>query len=164
MLGTRPAGRKNISKILNRGDCCAIIPGGIAEMFLVNTKTEEIYLKTRRNTIKAAIQEGANIFPVFFFGNTKLFTIAGQSGSDSFLSKLSRKFRTSTLFFYGRHYLPVPKRQHLHLVSGEVIIVKQNDNPTEQDIDLVMNQVVKAVEFIYQTKKPTWEDRPLVIT
>ena len=55
-VGTFPAKRKNISAIFNRHDGhCAIFAGGIAEMYLMNDSTEDIYLKKRRNTIKVAI-------------------------------------------------------------------------------------------------------------
>jgi hypothetical protein len=42
----------------NVGYRCAIIPGGIAEMYLVSEKSEGLFLRKRQNTIKAAIQEG----------------------------------------------------------------------------------------------------------
>ena len=107
------------------------MPGGIAEMFVVNEETESLYLKTRQNTIKAAIQEGADIVPTFFFGNSRTFTVLGAkkdgNGAESGLAKLSRKFRASILFFYGRHFLPVPYRQHLHMATGNVVPVTQND-------------------------------------
>ena len=37
---------------------CAIIPGGIAEMYLVSDKSEGLFLRKRQNTVRAAIQEG----------------------------------------------------------------------------------------------------------
>ena len=46
-------------------------------MYLMNTKTEGIYLKQRHNTIKLAIQNGAHIVPLYFFGNTKIFNLVG---------------------------------------------------------------------------------------
>jgi diacylglycerol O-acyltransferase 2, plant len=158
-----PANRKNISKIFSKGYQCAIIPGGIAEMYLMNDKTEEVFLKTRRNTIKAAIQEGAHILPVFFFGNSKIFHIAGGSGSNSWLARLSRKLRASIVLFYGRNYLPVPLRHPIHIATGDVVNVKQSDNPTAEEIDDVMNRVVSSLEKLYNTQKPDWEDRPLII-
>ncbi len=78
-------------------------------MFLLSEEREEIILRKRLNTIKAAIEEGAHIVPAYFFGNTRLFHTTG-GGSDSFLSKISRSMRISAVLFYGRHYLPVPYR------------------------------------------------------
>lgn len=162
-LGTVTANRKNIKKLFSQGKQVAVIPGGIAEMFIVNQEKESIYFLKRQNTIKTAIQEGAHLIPLFFFGNTKLFTVAGQSGSDSFLSRISRKFKTSVIFFYGRHYLPVPYRHPIKYVTGDIIRIKQNDNPTDEEVKEVQQQVVASVHKLYKEKKPSWETRPLEI-
>jgi len=163
-LGVHTANRKNITKILNNYGRCAIIPGGIAEMYLINDKTEEIYLKERKGFIKAAIQEGAGIIPCYFFGNTTLFTIIGGSGStDSFLAKISRSLKASIMFFYGRYFLPIPYRKPLHMICGEVIEVNKIDNPTNEDIDNVMTRLQIAVQKLYDEKRPSWETRPLII-
>lgn len=55
-IGARHANRKNIGKNFKKGKSVAIIPGGIAEMYLINDKTECIYLRKRHNTVKAAIK------------------------------------------------------------------------------------------------------------
>lgn len=162
-LGTMPASRKSISKIYSRGHHCAIIPGGIAEMYVMNPETEAIYFKKRRSTVKVAIQEGAHIIPTFFFGNTKIFrTIDGQD-SNSWISKVSRRFRASIVLFYGRNFLPVPFRHHLHMVSADIVEVKQSSSPTEEDIDDVMHRIEESLLKMYSTKKPEWEKRPLSI-
>jgi 1-acyl-sn-glycerol-3-phosphate acyltransferase len=163
-IGTLPAKRSNMTKILNRGDHLAIIPGGIAEMYLMNKDTEGIFLRKRLNTVKAAIQEGADIVPVFFFGNTRLFNIAGASGSDSLLSKLSRKLRASIVLFYGRHFLPVPLRHPIRMVTGRVVHVQQKEFPSDAEVEEVMQRVITSVQELYDTKKPDWETRPLVIS
>lgn len=163
-IGTQTAKRSSFTKIFNAGHYAAVIPGGIAEMYLVNSKTENIYLRKRHNTVKVAIQEGANIIPAFFFGNTRLFHVADKAESDSFFAKLSRKLRASVVFFYGRHYLPVPFRQHIHMVSADIVEVTQNDNPTEEEIQAVLQKVIESVEKVYKEKRPEWETRPLVIT
>jgi hypothetical protein len=161
-IGAMPASRKNISKIFARGDSLALLPGGIAEIFLVSEEEEAIYLRKRRSTVRAAIQEGADIVPTFFFGNSKLFKIVGK-GTDSFLSKLSRRLRTSIVLFYGRNYLPIPLRHPMCMVSGEVVDVVQMESPTDAEIDEVMGRVVKSVEDLYEKKRPEWEKRPLII-
>jgi 2-acylglycerol O-acyltransferase 2 len=162
-IGTRSAQRQSIAKIYAEGHHCAVCVGGIAEMYLVSPEKEEIFLLKRKNTIKTAIQEGANIIPAFFFGNTRLFNIAGASGSDSFLSRFSRKIRASIVLFYGRHYLPVPFRHPIRITFGEVVEIKQNDNPSEEEILEVMERVKKSVEGVYE-RRPEWEKRPLVIS
>eukprot|EP01038_Epipyxis_sp_PR26KG_P004283 gene4283-6070_t len=165
-IGTHPAKRSNITKIFKKGYQCAVIPGGIAEMYLVSESNEAVYLKSRKSTIKVAIQEGADIIPVFFFGNTRILKLGGDNkkGSTSWLSQISRKLRASIIFFYGRHGLPVPYRHPLHMAAGDIVEVKQNDNPSDDYIQEILNQVEKSVVELYETKKPSWENRPLVIT
>eukprot|EP01041_Mallomonas_annulata_P003197 gene3197-6308_t len=161
--GTVPASRKNIKKIFDQGHYAAVIPGGIAEMYVTNDETEKIYFKKRQNTIKVAIQEGANIIPLFFFGNSKLFHVVNGQGSDSMIARWSRRMRTSIMLFYGRHYLPVPFRHPLKMVTGDIVTVTQNDNPSDEDILEVQNRVIASIEKLYKEKKPDWETRPLVI-
>jgi hypothetical protein len=67
---------------------------------------------------------GADIIPAFFFGNTSLFDVLG-SGMDSWLAKVSRKLRTSIMFFYGRLFLPVPYRHPIHMVTGKLFHIIQ---------------------------------------
>jgi hypothetical protein len=162
-IGTQRANRKGISTTFKKGFHCAIVPGGIAEMYLVSEDSENLYLKKRAGTVRAAIQEGAHIIPTFFFGNSRLVTVVAGKGSTSWLSKMSRKLRASVLFFHGRHFLPVPYRHPLKMVTGDVIEVKQNDNPSEEEVNIVLNKVIAGVKKLYDEKKPEWETRPLVI-
>lgn len=162
-LGTHPAQRKNITKIFTKGYHAAVIPGGIAEMYVINDKTESIYFKKRRGTVKAAIQEGAHIIPLFSFGNSKLFTTLGNSDNNSLLSKLSRSLRASIVFFYGRWYLPVPYRHPIRLVTGDIVTVTKCLDPSEEMIDEVMARVIASIEKLYADKRPAWENRPLDI-
>jgi len=161
-IGTRPASRKSYTKIFADGHYPAVIPGGIAEMYLVSKTEEAVFIRKRRGTARVAIQEGAHIVPTFFFGNSKVFDSIGNS-QDDWLAKVSRKLRASIMFFYGRHYLPVPYRHPIHMVTGEIVEVTQKDNPTDEEIDEVLTRVIASIEKVYETKKPAWETRPLVI-
>ena len=130
----------------------------------MNSDTEGIFLRKRHNTVKAAIQEGADIVPVFFFGNTRIFSLIGKNSSDSLMSKLSRKLRASIVLFFGRQFLPVPFRHPIRMVTGRVVEVTRKEFPSEEEINAVMEKVIASVQELYDTKKPDWEDRPLVIS
>lgn len=162
-IGTKKAQRKNITKIFEDGHNCAVIVGGIAEMYLVSPDKEEVFLQKRKNTVKTAIQEGANIVPAFFFGNTRLFNVPGASGSTSFLSKISRSLRASIVLFYGRHYLPVPFRHPIKMVAGEIVEIQQKADPTDEEVMEVLERVKKSLIGAY-ARRPEWETRPLVIS
>lgn len=161
-IGTVPANRKSMSKVYEDGNYGAVIPGGIAEMYIGDDNQEAVFFRKRVNTVKLAIQNGAHIIPVFFFGNSRILRSTNQ-GPDSFFSKLSRKLRASIVLFYGRNYLPVPFRHPIRMVTGEIVEVKQNDTPTDEEIQETMERVIKSLQTMYDTKKPEWETRPLVI-
>ena len=49
------------------------------------------------------------------------------------------------------------------MATGNIIEVTQNANPSEEDVQRVLDQVIAGVTMTYNTKKPDWEKRPLVI-
>ena len=171
-LGTHKVSRKSFTKIFDSGNWAAVVAGGIAEMFLGTSKSEGIFIKKRLGTVKMAIQEGAHIVPSLFFGNSHCFTLVGADGGEgkegSYMSKLlqrlSRFLKMSILFFYGRHGLAVPFRTRLKMVAGNVVEVKKNSNPTDEEIQVTLDKVIAEFERLYASqKRPAWETRPLKI-
>ena len=135
-------------------------------MFLVNDETENVCLKIRTKTIRAAIEEGCCLVPVFCFGNSKLFTPVGlgKNGLDTWFAKFSRKMRASVMLFYGRFFLPIPYRHPLKVVMGAAINIDKDENPSEENVNAVMQQVIFNLTELYNSPlKPSWETRPLVI-
>ena len=137
-LGTLPARKESFKKMISNGYHCAVIPGGIAEMFLSSDDKEIIYFKRRRGTIKIAIQNQLDIIPAYFFGNTTLFDFPGSrekhtndnqkhATSTGILSRISRKLRLSIMFFYGRFWLPIPYRKPIHMTTSDVVSVQLKD-------------------------------------
>jgi diacylglycerol O-acyltransferase 2, plant len=58
--------------LLMRGQTVAVHVGGIAEMFESHPDKEVIFLKRRRGFVKAAIQYGVPIIPMYHFGNSQI--------------------------------------------------------------------------------------------
>lgn len=75
--------------------------------------------------------------------------------------RLTMLIASQRLLYAG---LPVPFRQPLRMVTGDIVLVKQNSSPSEEEINEVLDRVIAAVSKLYDTKKPEWETRPLVIT
>eukprot|EP00904_Undaria_pinnatifida_P006762 jgi/Undpi1/3215/HiC_scaffold_15.g06589.m1 len=164
LMGIRRAGRKSILGMFEDGVNVAVVVGGIAEMFMVSKKSEIVYLKKRKNFTKIAVEAGADIVPVYFFGNTLLHDLVGGEGADNWLCRLSRKFKASLVLFYGRFGTPIPRRRKLKMVAGRPIPVVQSDHPTEAYVDELHAELLKRVEEIYYKHRPAWETRQLVIT
>ena len=50
------------------------------------------------------------------------------------------------------------------MVTGEFVLVKQNNSPTDDEVNEVLERVIISVKKLYEKEKPDWELRPLVIT
>ncbi|CAM9104061.1 unnamed protein product [Ectocarpus sp. 6 AP-2014] len=163
-MGIRKAGRKSILDMFEEDINVAVVVGGIAEMFMVSNHTEKLYLKKRKNFTKISIEAGADIVPVYFFGNSLLHGLVGGEGADNWLCRLSRKFKTALVLFYGRFGTPVPRRKELKMVAGRPIAVVQSNNPSDEYVDDLHAELLRRVEELYYKHRPDWETRTLVIT
>uniref|UniRef100_I2CR10 Acyltransferase n=1 Tax=Nannochloropsis gaditana (strain CCMP526) TaxID=1093141 RepID=I2CR10_NANGC len=164
-IGCRPASPENIKKIFEEGADCAVTVGGVAEMFLVGGDKERLYLKKHKGFIREAIKNGADVVPVFCYGNSKLFSVVGESSrlSMGLLKRLSRRIKASILIFYGRLCLPIPIRHPLLFVVGKPLPVVQKDAPSKEEIAAMHALFCEKVEELYYKFRPEWETRPLSI-
>lgn len=78
---------------------------GLAEMYMQEDDRERLKLLSRKGFVKTALESGADLVPIFHFGNTRVMDILGKG-----LMGISRKLRMSFLWPYGRFYLPLPRR------------------------------------------------------
>ncbi|CAM9568751.1 unnamed protein product [Pylaiella littoralis] len=163
-MGIRRAGRKSILEMFEENINVAVVVGGIAEMFMVSKNTENIYLKKRKNFTRLAVEAGADIVPVYFFGNSLLHDLVGGEGKRNGLFRLSRKLKTALVVFYGRFGTPIPKRKELKMVAGSPISVVQSDHPSDEYVDSLHAELLRRVEELYYKHRPDWETRVLVIS
>ena len=103
------------------GDPIAVVPGGIAEMFLGYPKPgtlpneEYALLRNRKGFVRMAVKHGVPIVPVYCFGATKMLKRL-QVG---LLESISNATRVAICLFFGVWGLPIPFRQRLLYVSGD---------------------------------------------
>lgn len=182
-----------------------MLVGGIAEMFLLDADKEHVLVRSRKGFVKAAIRAGArpslrsaapqrdvpslrcragaNIAPVYFFGNSSLLTAWQVPG----LSQLSRFLRMAIIFPSGRWGLAMPRRLPITMarpawttplpprppyhrtrpqVIGDPVPVRQCDDPTEQQVNETHAAFCQALTKTYNDHRhlyPGWKDRPLVL-
>ncbi len=79
---------------------------------------DDEYAIVRKGIFRLALQHGVPIMPVYCFGSTKLLR---RLQLPPIVEKLSLLLRTSLVLFYGQGMLPVPFRQKLMYVMGNVI-------------------------------------------
>ena len=163
-MGSLPATSSNFKKLLKRGSV-AVIVGGIAEMFMGHPKEERIMLLTRKGFVRVAVEEGADIVPVFHFGNSLILEFWPRA-----LANISRKMRTSIGIQKGRWGTPLPQSRPIFMVTGHACKVNKTDpkkDPAafEAEVNRAHAAVVEELKGLYDRHKGTygWQDRPLVI-
>lgn len=161
-FGSRPATTGNIHKLLDQGSA-GLMAGGIAEIFLSSREHEKVYLKKRKGFVKIALQRGAPLVPIYYFGNTQLLDFAGGPA----MQKVSRSLRMSLLLFYGRWYLPVPYQVPITMVIGEPMEVEQVDNPTDEQINQLHERFVAELHKLFDEYKHkvggNWHNKQLLV-
>ncbi|CBZ50256.1 loc100127341 protein, related [Neospora caninum Liverpool] len=148
--------------LTNSGDSVVLVPGGIAEMYAINPSKECLHLNERKGLLKLALETGAEIVPIYCFGNTQTFKLAKGCRT---LQPFARLFRIALLLFYGRFGLPVSFEVPLLYVIGKALRFPQIQQPSSQDIEAAQKQYLAAVQRIFNTYKGLygWQYKSLEI-
>lgn len=56
------------------GHCALVHAGGIAEMFVCERDREVAVVRNRRGFVRAAVEAGVPLLPVYYFGNSQLLS------------------------------------------------------------------------------------------
>uniref|UniRef100_K3X4P8 Acyltransferase n=1 Tax=Globisporangium ultimum (strain ATCC 200006 / CBS 805.95 / DAOM BR144) TaxID=431595 RepID=K3X4P8_GLOUD len=169
-LGAVDAGRSTADKVLKAKYSICVYPGGVPEIFLAdpNTKENKIVLKNRLGFVKLAIRHGAELVPVFAFGEKWFFNV--WNPPKSVISLFRKTLKIPILLFWGR-FLWMPKRlpegKTFGVVYGKPIPTIQKDEPTEEDIRTVHTLYVAEIERLFAQYKAKFgydADETLAIT
>ena len=68
---------------------------------------------------RLALETQVDIIPVYIFGNTRLYDHGLTY--DSVITRFSRRFKISILYFWGPYFLPFPYRTPISVVFAEPI-------------------------------------------
>ncbi|KAK9893982.1 diacylglycerol acyltransferase [Cystobasidium minutum MCA 4210] len=165
-LGICSVSYRSCQNILRRGpgSSLTIVVGGAAESLSARPGTADLTLRRRLGFIKLAIREGADLVPVFSFGENDIFEqLSNEKGTR--LYKIQKKFQSVFGFtlpvFHGRGILNytigfLPYRHPIVSVVGRPIHVKQNDNPSTEEMNDVQKRYIEELTRIWDTHKNTY--------
>lgn len=166
--------RRSMEWVLNnrglwakKGQACIINVAGNEEV-LEQTKPGQVTLliKQRRDFLRAALQTGASIVPVFSFGENQLYHLR-PSGRGSFLRSIQDFVRSFTNIPFpiisgrgvSRHSFGfLPMRRPVDVVVGKAIDVNKVEYPSEEQVSQLQDQYLKELENLFNEHKAKYLD------
>ena len=144
-MGSVTATNDNLRKSLMKGSC-AVVVDGIAGMYVNEPDREMIKFSGRKGFIRAAVETGTPIMPVYQFGNSRLLKLVPK-----WLEPYARKMKCAVGVIVGRWGLPIPKKEMLMAVLGKKIEVKKlsRDDPKfDEYVDEVQQKVADEIQRV----------------
>ncbi|KAI3422565.1 Acyl-CoA wax alcohol acyltransferase 1 [Globodera pallida] len=177
-LGVISSSATSIGHVLSlppEGNSVGIVPGGVAEIFFSQAGGEvhKLKLANRKGFVKMAIKYGADLVPVYHFGEQELMRLAKLP---DFLDKFQNWMRRVTGAFiplaYGQSLvgailpeklsrrLPsvvrhgtIPFRQKIVTIVGAPIRVQKNENPGREEVDKLHEEYCGRLKAMFDRHK-----------
>ncbi|TFK19942.1 DAGAT-domain-containing protein [Coprinopsis marcescibilis] len=162
-LGICSVSKESCSNILKSGPGAAItiVVGGAAESLAAHPGTADLTLRKRLGFIKVAIQHGADLVPVFSFGENDIYQqMPNEKGTTVYA--LQRKFQSMFGFtlplFHGRGLLNyniglMPYRRRIVVVIGRPIHVTKMEKPSLEEVYKYQRLYIDELTRIWDTYK-----------
>lgn len=162
-LGLCSVNRRSCERILRKGKghAITIVVGGASESLSARPGTANLTLRKRLGFIKIAMRNGADLVPVFSFGENDIYSqlINDETSNLHKFQKWFQKIFGFTLpLFHGRGIWIslglMPYRHPIVSVVGRPVPVKQTPNPTRAELEQVQQLYIKELERIWNQ----WKD------
>ncbi|TFY56842.1 hypothetical protein EVJ58_g7399 [Rhodofomes roseus] len=162
-MGICSVSKQSCSNILKGGpgQAITIVVGGAAESLSARPGTADLTLRKRLGFIKIAIQHGADLVPVFSFGENDIYEQMPNDPGTSVYT-LQKKFQNVFGFtlplFHGRGLLNynlglLPYRRRIVAVIGHPIHVEKCEKPTLEEITHIQQLYIEELMRIWHTHK-----------
>jgi len=143
-----------------KGQVICIVVGGATESLKALPGTADLTLRKRLGFIKIAMRNGADLVPVFSFGENDIFS---QLAAGDKVHALQKRFQTAFGFtlplFHGRGIFNytiglMPYRHPIVSVVGRPIHCERNPNPTKAVLEEVQRLYITELIHLWET----WKD------
>ncbi|EIW75198.1 diacylglycerol-acyltransferase [Coniophora puteana RWD-64-598 SS2] len=143
------------------GEAITIVVGGAAESLSARPGTADLTLRKRLGFIKIAIQHGADLVPVFSFGENDIYQqMPNERGTTVYTvqKKFQSVFGFTFPLFHGRGLLNynlglLPYRRRIVSVIGRPIHVERTEKPTTEEVMRIQSLYIEELMRIWNTYK-----------
>eukprot|EP01004_Peranema_trichophorum_P006664 NODE_547_length_2609_cov_42.572405_g470_i0.p1 GENE.NODE_547_length_2609_cov_42.572405_g470_i0~~NODE_547_length_2609_cov_42.572405_g470_i0.p1 ORF type:complete len:832 (+),score=161.02 NODE_547_length_2609_cov_42.572405_g470_i0:208-2496(+) len=164
LMGIKDVSGPSLHYSLENGILPLLVPGGQAEMMYSDSRSnKQIIVAFHKGFIRLALTYGADLVPMYCFGETQVLDIVR-------VTPIQQWFRKKMKFAYphvpyGRWYMPLPNRVPVTLVVGDPIPVPHIPNPTKEDVDQLHKKYFDTVRELFESHKAScgFADAELII-
>ncbi|KAJ0004407.1 hypothetical protein NQD34_010621 [Periophthalmus magnuspinnatus] len=139
--GLYPVSKASLTHLLSKsgkGNAVVIIIGGAAESLASSPGANTVVIKQRKGFVKVALEFGADLVPVYSFGENELFqqVIFTEGSIGRKLQDLFKKVMGfAPCLFVGEKFAFLPYRRPVTTVVGSPISVPKCMSPTDDEVD-----------------------------
>lgn len=154
------------------GNAAVIAVGGAQESLDAHKDMFVLTLRKRRGFIRCALECGADLVPVFSFGQNNIYYQV-KNPPGSMLRRFQEKMKALTGFapviFYGRGIMQysfgyVPFREKVVTVVGKPIRVPTIENPSAEDVSFWHERYILALTELFDEHKAKYGARDASLT
>lgn len=160
--GVHPVSRQSVVELLSQGISCVVCPGGVKECMhaLRDGHTDVAYLTKRTGFIKLAMQHGADVVPVFCFGQRDLYSylrpfvdVGKGLVPDSVLGAVSSRLGFLPMLVWGAAGTPLPRRVPVTVVAGKPIRLPKVEHPTKAQVHEYLQLYIDELHALHTKYK-----------
>ncbi|XP_063756894.1 2-acylglycerol O-acyltransferase 1 isoform X2 [Eleginops maclovinus] len=162
--GLVSSSKSSLSHLISRpggGNVAVIAVGGAAESLEARPGALKLQILNRKGFIKLALKHGAQLVPVFSFGENELFDQM-QNPSGSPLRRLQNRLQSimgvALPLFHARGVFQysfglMPYRKPIHTLVGKPIPVVQTPSPSSEDIKGLHQIYLQSLTDLFEQNK-----------
>ncbi|XP_008302175.1 2-acylglycerol O-acyltransferase 1 isoform X2 [Stegastes partitus] len=159
--------KSSLSYLVSRpggGNVAVIAVGGAPEALDARPGALTLQVRNRKGFIKLALKHGAQLVPVFSFGENELFDqMENPTGSPlrTLQNRLQSIMGVAMPLFHARGVFQysfgvIPYRKPIHTVVGKPIPVTQTPSPSRDDIESLHKVYLQSLTELFEQHKHTY--------
>ncbi|KAK2828501.1 hypothetical protein Q5P01_019535 [Channa striata] len=157
--GMCPVSKPSLVHLLSKngkGNAVVIVIGGAAESLASSPGLNTVVVKERKGFVRLALELGADLVPVYSFGENELFkqVIFSEGSLSRRLQDLFKKIMGfAPCLFVGERFAFLPYRTPITTVVGCPISVPKRVTPSEEEVDHYHGLYMEALSKLFHEHK-----------